>query len=200
MTTAALLPGAAVFAYPGQVTCPGPPAQEEFALLVRNASLIVIGTVSGRGSDPEVTDRGWLDLRPEAFLKGNPSASLVRFETAFPEPCLDPGVVTGEGARLLLIATGEGGHIAWPAPRAIYALADGEAHSLNRGDRTPLAETDLIARIRGLTDQYSVPAASAGEGSGIDWVRTVLPVGGATLALLAVGLLLMRVWHRIDPS
>ena len=198
--TAALIPGAAVFAYPTQVTCPGPPSDQEFAVLVRSATLIVVGTVTGSGSDPNLSDRGWLDVTPEAFLKGNPSASAIRFETAVPDPCSDPAVATGRGARVLLLAAGEGGRVAWPGPRSIYALADGQALSKNKGDRAPIAEADLIARIRGQTNQYSVPAASQDDGSGVDWVRTVLPVGGAVLGLLLVSLLLMRVWHRIDPS
>lgn len=193
------MPGA-VFAYPGQVSCPGPPTDQEFASLIRNASLIIVGTVTGSGSDPAVTDRGWLDVTPEAFLKGNPSASPIRFETGFPDPCADPTVATNRGARLLLLAAGEGGRIAWPAPRSIYALAGGQAQSKDKGDRRPIAEPDLVARIRAQTNQYSIPAVSKDDGSGIDWLRTVLPVGGAVVGLLLVGLLLMRVWHRIDPS
>jgi hypothetical protein len=57
-----------------------------------------------------------------------------------------------------------------------------------------------VSLVRGITEQYAVPAASAGDGAGIDWWKTVLPVGVATLALFGVGLYLMRIWHRIDPS
>lgn len=63
-----------------------------------------------------------------------------------------------------------------------------------------MSESGLIELIRHETNQFAVPAQSAAEGEGIDWVWTVLPVGGATLAILAVSLYLMRIWHRIDPS
>jgi hypothetical protein len=66
---------------------------------------------------------------------------------------------------------------------------------------TPLsAEADLVEEIRGITGQYAVPPQSESEGQGIDWWKTVLPVGGAVLGIFVVGLFLMRIWHRIDPS
>ena len=63
-----------------------------------------------------------------------------------------------------------------------------------------MAEAELVSRIRALTNQYTVPAAAESESAGIDWGRTVVPVGFAVLALFGVGLVLMRIWHRIDPS
>jgi len=43
-------------------------------------------------------------------------------------------------------------------------------------------------------------AAIGEEGAAIDWIGTVLPVSAALLVVFAIGLLLMRTWHRIDPS
>jgi hypothetical protein len=58
----------------------------------------------------------------------------------------------------------------------------------------------VVAAIRAITGQYAVPAGSKDEGAGIDWKSTVLPVGAALLAVFAIGLVLMRQWHKIDPS
>jgi hypothetical protein len=71
---------------------------------------------------------------------------------------------------------------------------------LNRGDTSEIPEAELVARVRSLTNQYAVPASSRGEGAGIDWTRTILPVGAALVAIFVIALFLMRIWHRIDPS
>jgi hypothetical protein len=202
---AALVPALASARRPGgvdaaQVSCPGAPTDAEFAANVRAAGLIVIGSVSDAGSDGTVTDRGWIEIRPEAFLKGNPSAAHIRFATSLPGPCSEPTISTARGARVLVLAAPVDGQLAWPEPQFIYVLADGQARNKSKGDTTTVAEAELVERIRAVTGQVSFAAESSGEGAGIDWRSTVLPIGGACIVLMVVGLLLMRVWHRIDPS
>jgi hypothetical protein len=194
------MPGAADFSSSAQITCPGQASAVEFAAQVRNAQLIVVGKVQAQGSDPKVTDRGWIDVVPEAFLKGNPSGAAIRFTTGLPDPCSNPGIRIGDGDRVLLLATGDGGTIAWPGSRNVFLLADGAAVSKDKGDTAGDTEKSLVDRIRQQTNQYAVPASSKNEGAGIDWMMTIVPVGAAIVGLMVVGLLLMRVWHRIDPS
>jgi hypothetical protein len=45
-----------------------------------------------------------------------------------------------------------------------------------------------------------VPAANQSEGASLDWVRVVLPTTIVVLIVFGIGLVLMRTWHRIDPS
>ncbi len=199
LTTAALVPGAAVFTQAAAQVCPGAPSDAEFLALVEASPLIVLGTVHTVGSGA-VADRGTLDLTPEAFLKGNPNLADVRLITTLPDPCRSPALSVAVGARVLVMAQQTADGLAWPSSRAVYVLADGRARSLNKGDTSDVPEASLIARVRAQTNQYSVPATTSDEGAGIDWVKTVLPVGGAIAGLMVVSLLLMRVWHRIDPS
>jgi hypothetical protein len=166
--------------------------------MVHDADLIIVGTVSRADRDPTKTDRGTAWVRPEAFLKGNPSAAELSFATGLPYPCTASGARVGD--RLLLIANASAEGLPMPPPERIYRITDGVARSLNRGDTSESPEADLIARVRSLTNQYAVPAASSGEGAGINWTGTILPVGAALVVILVISLFLMRIWHRIDPS
>lgn len=182
----------------GQPQCPGAPTPEQFAAMVRSADLVVVGTVLRSEPDRQISDRSTLWLKPEAFLKGKASAAELTFVAGLPSPCAATGVRTGD--RVLLLASGEGGPRPMPEPERVYRLADGVARSLGRGDTTETLESDLVARVRSITNQYVVPAASSDEGAGIDWKGTIVPVGAALLVIFAISLILMRIWHRIDPS
>ncbi|MCA9831934.1 MAG: hypothetical protein R3B97_14685 [Dehalococcoidia bacterium] len=166
---------------------------------VLESSLVVIGAVVEQAPDPSSAPGGHIDLRPEAFLKGNVTAGLIRFRTAETDACADPAKFLTDGDRVLVIAR-RGSTTDWPGPSNVFLLKEGTATSFLRGDAGFMSESGLIELIRHETNQFAVPAQSAAEGEGIDWVWTVLPVGGATLAILAVSLYLMRIWHRIDPS
>jgi hypothetical protein len=85
----------------------------------------------------------------------------------------------------------------WPLTNQVYVLDQGRAHMEGDKDRT---EAEVVNAIRGVTGQYAVPAANDDEGAGIDWKSTVLPLGIALALIFAIGLVLMRLWHRIDPS
>jgi hypothetical protein len=166
--------------------------------MVHDANLILIGTVSRTAADAANSEGGTVWVRPEAFLKGNPSAAEIAFSTGLPGPCAASSVTAGD--RLLLVARSGDGLTPLPGPERLYRLADGVARSLNRGDSSAIIESEFVARVRALTNQYAVPASSSSEGASIDWTGTILPVGAALAAIFVVALVLMRTWHRIDPS
>ena len=179
-----------------QVKCLGAGTDADLAARVREASLVIVGTVSSVTDTAQ--DQSSVEVQPESFLLGNPSRAVIRFTAGRNGPCEGPRFVKA-GDRVLVIAGGSGA-LSWPEPNRVYLFEAGSAKTLDRGDGGPSAEADLIAKIRTQTGQFSVPAASDDDGAGIDWKSTILPIGGAVLGLLAVSLLLMRVWHRIDPS
>jgi hypothetical protein len=184
---AALVPGAAVFAQPETPTCVR--LQRSFEEHVQDARLIVIGRVSGDGEN-QVT------IEPEAYLKGAAAGGPIRLVNTLYGSTCEWAKFSASG-RVLAMLDGSSGHLAWPEPSAVFELRDGQAFSAGTG---PTGEADLIARVRSLTNQYAVPANSSGEGAGIDWKGTILPVGAALVAIMVISLFLMRIWHRIDPS
>lgn len=180
---------------------PCSPGVDQTAILARveTSGLVVVGSVAGvRGPQPG-PEPGFVDIRPEAFLKGNVTAGLIRFRAGEPGACADPAKPLAEGDRVLLIAR-PGDSTEWPGPQDVFLLRDGNATSFVRGDHGTIPEPELIDLVRRQTNQLAVPAQNAAEGEGIDWLRTILPVGGATVLILAASLYLMRIWHRIDPS
>ena len=182
--TAALVPGAAVFVRPAyacslyQVDSPGQ--------LVPDSEVIVIGRVVS-------TAGGSLVLRPEAFLKGPASAEDIALA---PNRTDCPTAALNDGDRALIYIA-DAAKPAFPLITEAYLLADG--HATMTGAKTR-SESEVVAEIRGLTGQYAVPAATAAEGAGIDWGSTIIPLGIALAIIFGIGLFLMRVWHRIDPS
>jgi hypothetical protein len=172
-------------------------AVESPAQLVPGSEVIFIGEVTRADSEALV-------LRPEAFLKGPVSSEPVTLPvpgggvhaTAVVQGAECPRVDVAEGQRLLVyVSDADDPH--YPYVNEAYVLQDGHA----RMDGSPeLTEVEVVAQIRAITGQYAVPAASEGEGAGIDWGNTVLPLGIALGIVFVIGLLLMRVWHRIDPS
>jgi hypothetical protein len=190
---AAALSGAAAFAAPTErclsVT------SDAMTQAIQASEIIVIGEVRGR-------EDGAVAIHPEAFLKGAAQAEdLVLHPTEATENC--PSATLGEGARVLaFLVTGSSG-VAWPSQSQVFLLEGGVArHQAPAGD-DPLGdrpESQLVSLVRHTTEQYAIPAEDGTSGAGIDWWKTVVPVTAATLGLLAVGLYLMRIWHRIDPS
>lgn len=140
-----------------------------------------------------------IELLPETFLKGTVSRQAV-------QPGESPGLPAGcppadlpEGARVLAFLRTMTGTPEWPAASAVFLLSDGAATRLDGAPRT-IPESELVRRIRNLTGQQAAPPAANEPGAGIDWSGTVLPVGALLLAVFGIGLVLMRTWHRIDPS
>ncbi len=186
-----------------QVHCPGPASDEDLTQRIRDSDLVVLGDVVDAVSGPG-EDRATLRLRPIAYFKGNPSAALISFNLTLPGPCLNPGIYAGPGTRLVVMAKSSGGSVPFPEPERAYLIDSASgvtlALALNRGDTLILPADTLFTRIRSITNQLSVPAESKEEGAGIDWLTTVLPVLGALAFIGGAGFILMRIWHRIDPS
>lgn len=95
--------------------------------------------------------------------------------------------------------TSADGVLQWPTAGRVFWLQDGRATGGGETSET-LAEVDLTQKVRAVTGQFAVPAVSGDEGAGIDWGHTVIPLGIALAIIFVIGLVLMRVWHRIDPS
>ncbi|WBL35979.1 hypothetical protein O0235_14615 [Tepidiforma flava] len=164
------------------------PAALEPAVLAAN--LIVVAEVREASPLPE--------LAPEAFLKGTVTRQAIRFADVAAPPSCAPAALP-RGARVLAFLSTEGGGARWPAASALFVLRDGTALRAD-GEVPPVAEADLLQRVRALTGQQAAPPSGAESGAGIDWSGTILPVGALLLAVFGIGLVLMRTWHRIDPS
>lgn len=149
------------------------------------AQVIVIGTVESR-------DGRTMTLRPEAFLKGPASSELMQFR-GVEDTCAPAPLRAGDRT---LIYVFDAAAPRYPYVNEAYLLRDGSA-ILGEEQRT---EGEVVAAIRGVTGQYAVPVSSRSEGAGIDWSHTVVPLGLALGVVFIIGLVLMRVWHRIDPS
>jgi len=159
---------------------------------VPDAQVIVVGTVVR-------ADETALVLKPEAFLKGPVSQEDLRFTKALPggegaNGCPTALLATGQRALVYVFDASSG---QWPLVNQVYVLDQGRARMEGDKERT---EAEVVNAIRGVTGQYAVPAATSDEGAGINWKSTVLPVGIALAIIFAIGLVLMRTWHRIDPS
>jgi hypothetical protein len=135
-------------------------------------------------------------LRPEVFLKGPVSSGLLTLTADRSTNCQPASLAAGQ--RLVLFLGEAGGVASWPIASSVVYLDRGQAAL--PGSPLTTTEAALIAEIRHITEQYAVPASDTSEGAGIEWGRTVLPVGIALVVLMAVSLFLMRIWHRIDPS
>lgn len=167
--------------------------------MVEAATMIVIGRVASISRGPTPTESETARIQPEAFLKGPSTGAELRFERSGVQmPCQYAELAEGE--RLLVMAKERTEPFAWPSASAAFRLKDGRASSLNPADERETTELELIARIRSITGQYAVPAAHQDEGASIDWVGTVLPVGAGLVVIFGIALVLMRLWHRIDPS
>lgn len=192
--------GVLLFARHGfaQPSCPAPLDSSTLPAAVHDSKLVLIGSFVQIENTPNTFDIGHVVIRPESFLKGATSARDVAFSAGFPFLCQQGELRPGD--RLLVLAGANDDGPIWPSPERVYRLAEGTAQALVTGAAPGQREDALIADIRGLTNQQSVPAANADEGEGIDWLTTVLPIAGGLAALFIAGLFLMRIWHRIDPS
>jgi len=179
--------------------CDSPLSDERLRLMVESATMIVIGRVTSiaEGAAPGATETA--HVQPEAFLKGPSTGAELRFERQGPVmPCQYAEFEVDD--RIIVISQERTEPFDWPSPSASFRLTDGRAMSFNPADTRETTELALVARIRSITGQYAVPAASSDEGASLDWVGTVLPVGAGLLVIFGISLVLMRLWHRIDPS
>lgn len=156
---------------------------------VEDVDVIVVGEVVTVGGAPAV--------QPEAYLKGSAIAQALRFSTA-PSECARADLPP-EGARVVVALRRDGRTFQWPVPAALFVVEGGIA--ANGGDApVSLPEDELMSRIRAVSGQYAVLAADESEGASIDWLRVVLPVTLAAILILAIALVLLRIWHRIEPE
>ena len=153
---------------------------------VEHADVIVIGEL--------VTEAGAPAIAPEAYLKGSAIAGALPLSDR-PTGC-ERAVLPAEGARVLAALRREGSAFQWPVPAALFVVTDGVATN----GAVSLSEDDLVTRIREVSGQYAVLATDESEGASIDWLRVVLPVTLAAIVILAIALVLLRIWHRIDPE
>lgn len=140
-------------------------------------------------------------LTPEALLKGSTSSSAINI--AYPEREPENGcrlATLDPGSRVLVFLAGNEGQVYWPSNQQVFLLTGGHAAQQADTGWHDVNEAGLTQLVRSITGQYYVPPANPGEGAGIDWRSTIVPVSVAIAALFGVGLVLMRIWHRIDPS
>ncbi len=192
VTAAALVPGAAVFASTPARTSDclewSPPTSETF----ERFPLIVVGRV-------ERVDEADAEVDPEQILKGSVQGTTLRL----PHPGLVGlcgNAVLEPGDQVLLLLRVEGGLPEWPTVDQAYYLRDGMWANGNPTAYRLYREQELIDMVTSATNQVVVPAQTEDEGEGIEWGTTVLPIAVALGVVFVIGLFLMRIWHRIDPS
>lgn len=149
--------------------------------------LIVVGRI-------EANESGQPRLLPEVYLRG--PALPAPLPLIVPEPSTCPLASLPPGERVLVALYPAPGGWRWPADNQAYLLRDGLAAS----SHLTVPEAEAIEAIRRFTGQLAYPASVDQGTSRFDWQGTVLPVGVALLIVFAVGLYLMRLWHRIDPT
>jgi hypothetical protein len=155
------------------------------------ASVIVLAEVGAGSTEQEVI------LRPEVYFKGAAEGREFLLVRSDGGECPEAQLVPGTSVLAFLESPQSG--LAWPDRSRVFLLESGIA---TNGASPPwsLAEEELSERIRALTGQSSVPADPGDDGSTIDWTGTVLPLSVALGLVFVIGLAMMRVWHRIDPS
>lgn len=191
ITTAVLLVGAAVSVRPANASsCAGfvPP----LAGRVAQAEVIVVGTIQAVEPDRATA-------LPEAFLRGPARPDALRLQKPVRTPECPHAEFTAGNRVLLLLNPADGGY-AWPDASLAYVLRDGRARLATDQLVDDRIESQLISDIRSQTNLYAVPAGRSDSGAAIDWMKTVIPVTAALVVVFGIGLLLMRTWHRIDPS
>lgn len=158
------------------------------APVVRESGAIVIAVVHAHDDT--------VSLMPQVYLKGPATERPIELGPASAAEC-EPAALVDGSVVLAALSGGAGGTTApWPAQGRTRLLATGGTVP---SDEALLAD-EIVAGIRGITGQFAVPAAETGSGIGFDVTGSILPVGLAMLFILAAGLVLMRLWHRIDPS
>jgi hypothetical protein len=182
---------------PAAASCNALLDDARLATMVAQSSLVALGTVekvTGTTADPTQA----ATLHPEAYLKGPTNASDIEIRrSTVVMPC--EFAPLNEGDRVIVLLQGAE-PFPWPAADAAYLLANGSATSTNPADTRTMTESQLVTKLRGLTNQVTVPATSNSEGASIDWIGTVVPVTVALLLVFGIGLYLMSIWHRIDPT
>lgn len=156
---------------------------------IEDVDVIVVGEVATLEGAPAIA--------PEAYLKGSAVSGplpLAEGASGCARAALPPA-----GTRVVAGLRREGGGFQWPVPAALFTVEGGIA---TNGAEPPvsLPEDELVSRIRAVSGQYAVLATEPSEGASINWLGVVLPVGLAAAVILGIALVLLRVWHRIEPE
>lgn len=158
--------------------------------LVEAADLVVGGTIE--------VQSGSTFIVPHQYLKGAVSAERIPLVAKSQPLCPPAELMAGQDVVVLLFV--ERGDVLWPDAGATFYISDGQADLAQAESGVSVREVELVAEIRHITGQQAEPAVSGSEGATIDWVGTVLPVAVAVAVVFAIGLVMMREWHRIDPT
>ena len=153
--------------------------------------MVVVGEVAALEGAPAIA--------PEAYLKGAAVSGPLPLAAAETGSGCARAVPPPAGTRVVAALRREGGGFQWPVPAALFVVADGVA---TNGGEPPvsLPEDELVARIRAVSGQYAVLATEPSEGASVNWLGVVLPVSLAAALILAIALVLLRIWHRIEPE
>lgn len=189
---AALLPGAALHAQDGEDETPACYTfdLDDLRLSATEADIIVSAEIVSATGEVAV-------LRPSFYLKGSASAEDIEVHKDTADEC-PLAAIPGEGRVIAVLREGDNG-LAWPGPSQLFTLQDGSA-SHSASPPVTMLEAELIERIRDVTGQYAVPPTGDEDAASIEWLTTVVPLVVALFIVLGIGLYLMRIWHRIDPS
>ncbi len=159
----------------------------DLPLSLETVDVVVLGDLVDVDGTPAIAG--------EVFLKGSVRAHAVPLADG-PAEC-PQAVLPAAGARVLAAVRQTPDGYLWPIPEALFVLTGGVA---TNGPAVSLPEDDVISRIRDASGQYAVLATDPSEGVSIDWLRVVLPVVLAAAVILGISLVLLRIWHRIEPE
>ena len=97
LTLAVTLPAILPRSASAEPVCPAPATGDAFRVMVRDSSLIVLGTLDRSESAGNVNDISRLIVKPEAFLKGPTHGGEIAYSGGMPGPCQNPsGVKAGD--------------------------------------------------------------------------------------------------------
>ncbi len=156
---------------------------------VEDADVIVVGEL--------VTLDGAPAVDPEVYLKG--SAVTQTLVLAGEASECEEAELPPAGARVVVALRREAGGFQWPVPAALFVVEDGIATN-GAEPAASLPEEELVSRIREVSGQYAVLAVDPSEGASVNWLGVVLPVALAAAIILGIALVLLRIWHRIEPE
>ncbi len=161
---------------------------DDLRVALEDFDVVVVGEVA--------TVVGTPAIEPEVYLKGSAvTGALALDDTSECEGADLPAA----GTRVVVALRREAGAFQWPVPAALFVVEGGTA---TNGADPPvsLTEDDLVSRIRQVSGQYAVLATDPSEGASVNWLGVVLPVALAAALILGIALVLLRIWHRIEPE
>ncbi|MBH77231.1 MAG: hypothetical protein CL897_03255 [Dehalococcoidia bacterium] len=162
---------------------------EDMRRSVEDVDIIVIGVMASEGS--------MRVIQPEVYLRGSAVAGPLGLIDQ-PSICI-PAEPPPDGGRVIVGLRRVEGGFQWPVSHALFVVEDGFARA--GGDQgVSLTEEELVSRIREVSGQYAVVATHASQGASINWVGVILPVGLSAIVILSIALVLLRIWHRIEPE